>query len=142
MICNKYTLLVNDPDDRDMGAKRLFTRLKAFRDEHIKVEMVPLLFGIADVVSNDPDTRIHTIASLMNVNDLPMRVIALYGTIFTKYDRKVMNEIDDNMDFEQIQNQSAKLMIRLNHIQPLINENMQKFIPMNNMFISDEHKVK
>ena len=125
-----------------MGAKRLFTRLKAFRDEHIKVEMVPLLFGIADVVSNDPDTRIHTIASLMNVNDLPMRVIALYGTIFTKYDRKVMNEIDDNMDFEQIQNQSAKLMIRLNHIQPLINENMQKFIPMNNMFISDEHKVK
>ena len=124
-----------------MGAMRLYTRLKAFRDEHIKIEMVPLLFGVADIIPNMPDTRINKIAKVVDINGLPIRVIALHGTIFTKYDRKMLNGIGDIESFEQLQNQSANLMMRMEQIQPIINENMKNFKPMNNMFISDDHKV-
>ena len=124
-----------------MGAVRLFTRLKAFRDEHIKVDMVPLLFGIADVISDNVDTRINQIARVMDINDLPIRVIAINGTIFTRYDQKMVDQIADILDFEHLQEQSAMLLNRLQETQLLISEKMSKFRPMKDMFITEAHKV-
>ena len=125
-----------------MGAKRLFTRLKAFRDEHIRVEMAPLLFGVADIISDNPFTKMERIARIENINHLPIKVIVLHGTIFTKFDRDAMENIEDIKNFEHLQNQSARLMERMRETQPLIDNHMKNFVPMKHFFITDDHKVR
>ena len=124
-----------------MGAMRLFTRLKAFRDEHIKIEIVPILYGIADIITELKEANINRIATTMNLAGQQMRVIALYGSIFTRYDRKMMSELEEITDFEQLQRQSFKIKTRMNELKPILEEKMRKFKPMKNMYITDPHQV-
>ena len=107
---------MDNPENKDMGAMRLFTRLKAFRDEHIKIEMVPILYGIADIITELEEARINRIATTLEIAGQRMRVFVLYGSIFTRYDRKMLRELDEIADFEQLQKQSAKIMDRVNEI--------------------------
>ena len=132
---------VNDPEDRDMGASRLLTRLKAFKDEHIKVEIVPLMFGIADIWADDLNSEIIMASKVLDINDFPIRYVALHGTIFTKFDKKMANELDDITDFEQLQGQSEKIFDRMMELKPTIQENLTKFIPMKEMELTEDHKV-
>ena len=124
-----------------MGARRLDTRLKAFRDEHIKIEMVPLIFGVADIWAKNLDSKLHTISEIIDVNEFPIRYVLIYGTIFTKFDRKMAGELDEIENFEQLQKQSKKVMERTLALEPIILEKMRSFIPMKNMHINDEYKV-
>ena len=124
-----------------MGARRLLTRLKAFRDEHIKVEMVPLLFGIADIWADDLDSEVTMTSKVLEINEFPIRYVTMYGTIFTKFDKKMANELDEITSFEQLQGQSDKIFKRMLELKPTIQENLSKFVPMKDMELTEDHKV-
>ena len=124
-----------------MGARRLDTRLKAFRDEHIKIEMVPLIFGVADIWAKNLDSKLQVVSEVIDVNEFPMRYVLVYGTIFTKFDRKMASDLEEILNFEQLQRQSKKVLERTLSLEPMIVEKMRCFSPMKNMHINDEYKV-
>ena len=124
-----------------MGARRLLTRLKAFRDEHIKIEMVPLMFGIADIWADDLNSEITMFSKVVDINDFPIRYVTLHGTVFTKFDKKMANELDDIANFEQLQGQSNRIFERMMELKPTIQENLMRFVPMKEMELTEDHKV-
>lgn len=133
--------LVSDPEDRDMGARRLSTRLQAFRDEHVKIEMVPLLFGVADVGVDGIKAELKVMSEMVEINELPIRYVVVYGSIFTKFDRKMANELDDIKNYEQLQKQSTKVLTRARELKSIIMSRVESFSPMKNMVFNTEYKA-
>ena len=103
--------------------------------------MVPLLFGIADIWAEDLNSEITMTSKVVEINEFPIRYVIIHGTIFTKFDKKMANELDDISSFEQLQGQSDKIFQRMLELKPIVKENLERFVPMKEMELTEDHKV-
>ena len=133
---------MSDQADKDLGAKRLMTRLKAFRDEHIKIETVPMLFGIADTLPDMKEAGFRKNSIVEKMGDNMVRIISLFGTIFTKYDQKMATELGEINQYEDLMEQSKIVLERMKEVQVIIERKMSAFKPMSQIIITEKHKVR
>ena len=129
-------------ENHNIGVDRLMNQLLAFRDTYIELEAIPLLQGVADRINHPALDKEFSLVTEHHRDSIGAKflVIHLHGMIFTRYDRKLTKELQNEIEFENVSQQDIYVDQRMREtvylfeeIGRLHNTNVYNEIPKNTM---------
>ena len=111
-------------DDKNIGVDRLMNQLLAFRDAYIELDAIPLLQGVADRINHPALDKEFSLISEYHRDNIGAKflIVHLHGTVFTRYDRKLTKELQNDIEFENVNQQDIYVDQRMRDTMSIFEE--------------------